>query len=179
MLEDYRLIWKLRNADTEALRQVYLKYKDSIYTMGFVLLNDYAAAEHLLGDVFVSFARDAARFRLYESVKNYLARCVIKKSGDMLVSDMYKVVEVERTSSKSSVDTDMEPDAAEHADAMLMIEALNKVPLPQREAVTLHLHGGLKFKEIAQVLQVSLNTAQARYRYGLEKLRSVLDGQVE
>ena len=179
MLEDYRLIWKLKNADTEALRQIYAKYKDRMYTISFALLNDLAAAEDVLRDVFVTFAGDATRFHFYGSVKEYLAGCVIKKSGDMLVSDMYKVVEVKRTKGKSSEGSDGASIVPGHDETETMMDALFKIPLPQREVITLHIHGGLTFREIARVQQVSVNTSQARYRYGLEKLRSVLDGQVE
>jgi DNA-directed RNA polymerase specialized sigma24 family protein len=45
--------------------------------------------------------------------------------------------------------------------------------------VLLHLQGGLKFREIADVQGVAPKTAESRYRYGIEKLRSLLNGQVE
>ena len=57
--------------------------------------------------------------------------------------------------------------------------ALDELPYQQREVIILHLHSGLKFKEIANFQQVSVNTIQSRYRYGLNKLRSVLDGEVK
>ena len=36
----------------------------------------------------------------------------------------------------------------------------------------------MKFREIADSQNVSINTIQSRYRYGLERLRSLLDGKV-
>jgi DNA-directed RNA polymerase specialized sigma24 family protein len=49
----------------------------------------------------------------------------------------------------------------------------------EREVIVLHLQGGLKFGEIAQSQNVSVNTVQSRYRYGLNKMRSILDGEVK
>jgi len=49
------------------------------------------------------------------------------------------------------------------------------LPYEQRETITLHLHGGLTFREIAEHQDVSINTAQSRYRYGLDRLRSILE----
>jgi len=46
--------------------------------------------------------------------------------------------------------------------------------MEQRETVVLHLNGGMKFKEIARMQKIPLSTVQGRYRYGLEKLRSIL-----
>ncbi len=53
-----------------------------------------------------------------------------------------------------------------------------ELPDEQREIVVLHLQGELTFREIARLQQVSINTAQSRYRYGLNKLRSALDGEL-
>ncbi len=42
----------------------------------------------------------------------------------------------------------------------------------------MHLQVAMTFKEIAVSQNVSINTVQSRYRYGLQKLRSLLDGKV-
>ena len=52
--------------------------------------------------------------------------------------------------------------------------ALQSLPTEQREAVALHIEGGLTFEEIAEGLGVSVNTVGSRYRYALEKLRKAL-----
>jgi RNA polymerase sigma-70 factor (ECF subfamily) len=52
--------------------------------------------------------------------------------------------------------------------------ALAQLSYEQREAITLHLQGGMKFRAIAELQGVSINTVQSRYRYGLDKLRSTL-----
>ncbi len=56
--------------------------------------------------------------------------------------------------------------------------ALTELPYPQREVVVLHLHGDLRFRQIAKLQRVSIKTALSRYRYGLDKLRSILNGEV-
>ncbi|MEX2559461.1 MAG: RNA polymerase sigma factor [Pirellulales bacterium] len=56
--------------------------------------------------------------------------------------------------------------------------ALRLLPTEQREVIALKIHGGLTFAETAAVLAISANTAASRYRYGLEKLRAALGGQL-
>ena len=56
--------------------------------------------------------------------------------------------------------------------------ALAELPYEQREAVLLHLQAGLRFREIARMQNVTAKTAWSRYRYGLDRLRSMLNGQV-
>ena len=56
---------------------------------------------------------------------------------------------------------------------------MSQLPYEQREVITMHLQGGMTFKAIAKSQNLSINTVQSRYRYGLEKLRSLLDSEVE
>jgi len=51
---------------------------------------------------------------------------------------------------------------------------LSLLPLEQRGVVYLKIWERLTFKEIASVLHIPTNTAASRYRYALDKLRSVL-----
>ena len=53
------------------------------------------------------------------------------------------------------------------------------LPEEQREILVLHLQSKLPFREIARLREISINTAMSRYRYGLEKIRSALDGELE
>ena len=39
-------------------------------------------------------------------------------------------------------------------------------------------YSGLRFKTIADLQETSINTAQGRYRYGMDKLRSLLNGEL-
>jgi len=52
--------------------------------------------------------------------------------------------------------------------------ALGELPADQRAVVHLKLWAGLTFEEIATTLEIPLNTAASRYRYGLDKLRARL-----
>jgi RNA polymerase sigma-70 factor (ECF subfamily) len=56
--------------------------------------------------------------------------------------------------------------------------AMAQVPDEQREIIVLHLQSKLPFREIAGLQGISINTAMSRYRYGLERIRSILDGEL-
>jgi RNA polymerase sigma factor (sigma-70 family) len=51
---------------------------------------------------------------------------------------------------------------------------LSVLPVDQRETVVLHTWGELTFSQIAEVLEISANTAASRYRYALTKLREAM-----
>lgn len=163
----------------ESLRKIYEKYKDNMYTIAYSLLNDAAMAEDVLHDVFIAFSRRAPKINLYSSLKSYLTTCTVNRCRDMFRKKIYKVVEVDRAQDIPAENNGPEEYAIDGEHADLLTQALNQVPLPQREVIVMHLHGGLKFREIADLQNISISTVQGRYRYGLEKMRQILDGQIE
>jgi RNA polymerase sigma-70 factor (ECF subfamily) len=64
-------------------------------------------------------------------------------------------------------------------ESKLLTDALADIPFEQREAIILRLQGGMKFRQIATAQGVSVSTVQGRYHYGLDKLRSMMNGEVK
>lgn len=58
------------------------------------------------------------------------------------------------------------------------MKSLAGLPVLQREVIVLKIWHDYTFEEIGQLLDVSPNTAAGRYRYGLEKIRSCLKGEI-
>ena len=54
-------------------------------------------------------------------------------------------------------------------------EMLLKLSHEQREVITLRIFGKLSFNEIAEITNVSVNTALGRMRYGLINLRKAME----
>lgn len=65
-------------------------------------------------------------------------------------------------------------EADEHAFRGALTTALGQLPGEQRAVVHLKLWEGLTFEQVAELLDIPLNTAASRYRYGLNKLREQL-----
>jgi RNA polymerase sigma-70 factor (ECF subfamily) len=61
----------------------------------------------------------------------------------------------------------------------LLSSALAGLPDEQREVIVLHIHGQMRFRIIAKSLGISVNTVKGRYRYGIRKLRSILNSEME
>jgi RNA polymerase sigma-70 factor (ECF subfamily) len=58
------------------------------------------------------------------------------------------------------------------------VRRLEELPVEQREVIVLKIWNDLTFEEIGGLLEISPNTAAGRYRYGLQKLKSKLEGVV-
>jgi len=174
ILKDRRLVHRLSRADPDALRQIYNRYKDDLLTVAMALLADPDVAEDCVHDVFVHFAGAPTDMRASRNLRGYLMRCVANRAKNL----------IKRQQLQSDRQIDEQDYAAEEdcpecrlivsEESMRIFEALAKLPTEQREVVSLHIHGRLKFREIAEQLNVSINTVQSRYRYGIEKLRAFL-----
>jgi len=57
------------------------------------------------------------------------------------------------------------------------LRCLEKLSLEQREVIVLKIWNRLTFEEIGGILEISPNTAAGRYRYGLQKIKTRLEGE--
>jgi RNA polymerase sigma-70 factor (ECF subfamily) len=190
MFEDQLLKWKFKRGSDEALTLIYEKYLDAMLTLALGLLNDGAAAEDVVQDVFVAFAQSRRNFQVWGSLSGYLATSVVNRVRD------YKRRQRRQAGGRVGLappgDSNTRewwgephptpaPDEAVifNEEAARLGEALAELPEEQREVVLLRLKAGLKFRDIAKLQETSINTVLSRYRYGLQRLRSMLDGEVE
>ena len=72
-----------------------------------------------------------------------------------------------------------EPPNRDYMEELHVRRALAALPADQRQITVLHIWGGLTFAQAAEVLGINANTAAARYRYALTKLRDSLSAKKE
>ena len=179
MLEDKLLVLKCKRGNKEAMCRLYDKYKDYLLTLAKGLLGEQATAEDVVHDVFVSFARLARQFQLKGSLRAYLATCVINLARDKIRAKTRQAQVLDSMNPDTLCSDNPAQNLIESEEITQMRQALTKIPYEQREVVMLHLKGGMKFREIARLQCVSLSTTHGRYRYGLDKLRSLLNSEVK
>jgi RNA polymerase sigma-70 factor (ECF subfamily) len=179
-LEEKILVWRFNRGDTASLCRIYEKYRDDLLKVAAALLHEKGGIEDVLHDVFVDFAQATGRFQLKGSLKGYLAICVANRARDRnrAIRRHGAVSLDERLSRPTNVDCP-EHTVISQEQAQRLATAITSLPDEQREAVVLHLQTGMTFRKIARLKGVSVNTALSRYRYGLDKLRSALDGELK
>ena len=180
MLEDKLLIWKFKSGDEAALARIYEKYKDDLLRIAAGLLNRRSAAEDIVHDVFVSLAQSTEKLKLGGNLKGYLATCVVNRvRNSNRIRNRRLAVSLDETEPMTS-DSDKPERWIVHNEKLDRLNAaMAQLPYAQREVVILHVQGGMKFRAIAESQNASINTVQSRYRYGLDKLRSLLNSEVE
>jgi len=180
MIEDKLLIYRFKQDHNGALRQIYDKYKVEMLKLAVVLISDVNKAEDVVHDVFVRFAQSAERIRLTGSLKNYLITSVINR-----VRNIHRDNKRRSETSLEGADLITSSERNPHQWAILgerltmLSNALAELPYEQREVISLRMEMDMKFRQIAAIQQTSVNTVKGRYRYAIEKLRSILDSEVE
>ena len=179
MLEDRYLLWRLRQGSRVALCRIYGKYRDDLLRLAVSLSNETTMAEDVVQDVFVAFIGQARQFRLTGSLKGYLATCVanrVRNANRDRRRHEHTGLDETRQIAASSARPDQWVICSEELERVA--RALALLSYEQREVIALRLQGALKFREIAELQDVPVKTALSRYRCGLEKLRSSLNGEI-
>ena len=177
MIEDELLKLRFKLGGADALRRIYEKYLDYLLGVAMAFLNDSHAAQDVVHDVFVSLAQSTDTFRLTGNLRHFLATCVANRARDRLRAG--------RRQREQSGPESIEPQTNPPEDGLIcaeqarrIYEALAQLPDEQREAIVLRIKAGMKFRQIARIQNASFVAVQARYRRGIEKLRSILNGRL-
>ena len=179
MLEDKLLVWKFKRGSRDALRRIYEKHRDDLLRLATALLGERSLAEDIVHDVFTCFVRSAGRFQLTGSLRGYLATCVANRARNANRARQRRHTAALDEAGAIASDWKRPDQWIMCSEEFTQLSnALAQLPYEQREAIILHLQGGMKFREIAKLQEVSIKTVQSRCRYGLDKLRSLLDSEV-
>ena len=180
MLEDRILLWKFKHGSRDAFRAIYEKYAADMLTLAGNLLDDKTGAEDIVQDVFIKLVESFGTFRLTGSLKSYLTTCVANRSRDCIRRKIRQRNAMVKQAEKTSAETKSTVHLAICSEQLRKLsQTMAELPYEQREAIALRIHGELRFRQIAELQNVSTKTVQSRYRYGLDKLRSTLNGEVE
>lgn len=179
MMEDRLLIGKLKRGRQDALCRIYEKYRDDLLGIAVGLLSEKNEAEDIVHEVFLNFIKNIPQFTLTGSLKGYLATCTVNK-----VRNVHR-----RKARHGTVDLntiDPPPSKLKRPDEWIVIDeaftqfcqAMKQLPYEQREVITLRVQADMKFSTIAAMQETSVKTVISRYRYGITKLRTLLNGEV-
>jgi len=127
----------------------------------------HAEAEDVLQETFVALAR---RPQLPSQLEHYCVRSFRNRALNHRRTLWRRLTREWESLRWFEKDADETP--AERA----AMRCLAELPVEQREAIVLKVWHGCTFEEIGGLLEISPNTAAGRYRYGLQKLKSKLEG---
>lgn len=157
--------------DTQPLARLYEEHAQALFGYLLNLTRHEADARDLIQDVFVKLARQPALLERVQHVRPFLLRLAHNAAIDLLrrAATRQRHHEATETGQPQLFESSRDPDEASFRRDL---EAgLGALPPDQRAVVYLKLWESQTFETIAETLDIPLNTAASRFRYGLDKLR--------
>ena len=160
------------------------RYERKIYNYGLRLTGNTSDAMDLMQEVFLGVYKNLHRFRGDARFSSWIFRIAHNKAVDMnrrnarLRGQGFSYDESAADDSPQiSADVTMEPDRrfADEQRNEQVARLLQSLSLEQRLVIELKIYQSLTFEEIAQVQEISENTAKTRFYTALRKLKSILE----
>ena len=178
MIEDELLKQRFKAGCADALKRIYEKHRDGLLTLAMAMLDDTGLAEDVVHDVFVSFAQSGRTFRIRGNLRSYLSTCVINRARDYHRVQKRQRRDLHGNAHVAAVAGTPDQRLIADEQSRRMARTLGWLPYEQREVIVLHLSAEMKFREIAKRQNLPLSTVRGRYRHGIERLRSILEGSL-
>jgi RNA polymerase sigma factor (sigma-70 family) len=187
MMHSDSLIARAREGDKNAQGKLVQLWYKRIYNFSYKFFFDHDMAMEVAQKTFISMHKNIAglqevtRFKswLYTIAINYCREEARKKKNNRALSlDNLRPGEGEESyrweeSHSRSENPERQLRHSELSD--ILQKCLMELSVEQREVVIMKEYEGLKFREIAETLNISENTVKSRMYYGLEGLKKILE----
>ena len=156
------------------IERLYDEHAQPLYAFLLNLTRDEPDTRDLLQDIFVKLARGPELLAGVRDKRAFLIRLAHNAAIDLIRRRGTRDKTREQFAAENISPFAPTGNPDEQAFRTALAEALAGLPEDQRAVVHLKLWDGLTFEQIADALEIPLNTAASRYRYGLDKLRERL-----
>jgi RNA polymerase sigma-70 factor, ECF subfamily len=185
-LTDEACMARYQQGDAAAFRTLYTRYRDRLHRYTLRLATRGSEAEEVFQEVWLTVIRSRDNYRPTASFAAWLFSIAHRRAADRWRSlgrhapeardgigeDEIDLAEQHVLASHETPERHAHNERLRHA----LLEAVQQLPWPQREAFLLRAEGELSLDEIAAVTGVARETAKSRLRYAQRRLREALEG---
>lgn len=177
-LSDKELSSLIRKGDKEAFTSAYQRYSKQLYALSLRYLMDKSMAEDAVQHVFVKLWELHSHLEVSISLKNYLYTMAKNyvlnqiRSQKSIIAHNYKMSQSEYI----QVYEDNLSEAIENKETLShFYNAVNKLPEQKRMVCLMKLEGKFSNQEIADRMNISINTVKTHYAQSLKILKQHLE----
>jgi RNA polymerase sigma factor (sigma-70 family) len=183
VISDYELITSFIKGEQPCFEQLIHRHKNKVFAYISLYIRDQSLAEDIFQDTFLKVIQSVKSGKYVDNGK--FVSWVMRIAHNLIIDHFRRIKQMNTISndnyesdifnSKSFAEDNVEDDMVRqqiHLDVRKMISYL---PDDQREVVILRHYAGLSFKEIADITDVSINTALGRMRYALINMRKIME----
>jgi len=172
-LNEHQLCCNLQNGDEQAFEKIFRFYYQPLCVFASRILQDEEEAEELVQDFFVKFWEKRDQIQVETSLKSYLFRSIKNLCLNHIKHEQIKLQHA-KTVITNSEESDFDDQFVE-VDLQKDIEnSIAELPEKRREIFRLSREEGLKYREIADRLNISVKTVEAQMGLAIKTLRGKL-----
>jgi len=183
MISDYELIMRFIKGEQSCFEDLIHRHKNKVFAYISLYIRDQALAEDIFQDTFLKVIQSVKSGRYYDNGK--FLSWVMRIAHNLIIDHFRRIKQMNTVSndnyesdifnSRKFAENNIEDDMIKHQIQKDIRKMITQLPDDQREVVILRHYAGLSFKEIAEITDVSINTALGRMRYALINLRKIMD----
>lgn len=173
-MDDLTLFGLIREGDREAFKTLFHTWYAPLCHYASHFLNDDEQATEAVQDFFVRLWEKRSSFVVESSLRHYLFRSVRNQCLNLIRQD--KVRQLHAVRLQEALLADNAPEEYSISPEMLVKidESIAALPEKRREIFRLNREEGLKYREIAEKLGISVKTVEAQMGAALRSLREKL-----
>ena len=160
--------------DKEAFRTLVEQYRSVLFGTAYLMMRDRGLAEDVVQEALVQTWKHLPSFRLKSSVKTWMVRIVINEVKQQFRKKQVPTVSLEQVSEVTDNLDKAETAVIQNEERWHLKQALEKLPVEQREAVVLRYFSELTVPEIAVVTGQREGTIKSRLSRALSHLGEIL-----
>jgi RNA polymerase sigma-70 factor (ECF subfamily) len=170
-MPDNMLRAALKRNDPAAVELMWDRYAKDLFAYLQAVLCSRHDAEDALQAVFIRIVQKRHRLAKARRLDSYVYR-IARNEAFRLIERRKKERTVDAVDKSWLTVSQEKPESNDLAKRLQ--DALASLPQSQREVIVMKIYRQKTFLEISRLLGISQNTAASRYRYGMEKLRTLL-----
>ncbi|MBC8490322.1 MAG: sigma-70 family RNA polymerase sigma factor [Bacteroidetes bacterium] len=182
-MSDSELTDRIRNRDHQAFKVVFNKYQKKVFNACMGFLHNKNDAEDITQEVFIEIYKSINKFRKDSKLSTWIYRIAVNKSlnfiRDNKKSNWLKSVETLFSGAKNpeiAIKYNLSDDPGKIIEnkerAVMLHKAIGSLPKNQKIAFTLNKYEDLSYKQIAEVMELSLFSIESlihRAKMNLQK----------
>lgn len=173
--KDIKILDKLKNGDHSGYKELFDLYYTPLSIYSLKYCDSFEMAEDITQDLFVKFWDDKLYLKLEESIGPYLFKAVKNNTLQAIKKrSKYRFEEIEDQVNKLLVVESVDLEYIEKEKKKLHKE-IDALPEKSREVFKAIVLDNLKYKQVAEQLDISVNTVKTHYSRALNQLRKSLD----
>ena len=152
------------------LEGIIVREQDMLFRFAYMRVGLRADAEDIVQDVFLKLFRSSESLRTVRNIKHYLIRSISNACKDFH-RRQHNILPLEKAEREMVSDDDLKM----HEEYLRITKIAGSLPQEQKEVLYMKCIDGLKFREIADILELPQATVKSRYRYAIQGIQKQLN----